>query len=441
MCLFRATWLADGYFSLSKSSFLLSRYPYLVIKKLFSSSDFVSSPRFSASTSSSFLRARYLYSYEPKEYIPFLDQCLSSRSIIPPNSTLVFGQYFQNIGHISLIDLYTKSRLLDLSNLNFLYVSSPGLCSNIHYLECICKPLNIPIWTLSPLAFEEIHSQSSLYIANPSSVYLSNSRPTELYKTWNMILRHWGDRSSLCSLSSAQNYNAKALLSASKIDISNQFVVLHIRRGSKIDHRQSGASTKLNSYIASIYYLHSLGIQTIIIGISSDDFDVDCTSLPCSTIILQDLPNYSNLLDIYCIANCYFFVGCGSGPLSVAPTYGKPVLYTNAPCLTFSPAFKNSLMIPSHIINKSNSERLSASESLDCELSHSPILSNKNFARISNSSEEILSGVFELIVQLKADNPFSSYTLPSPLLYSEYSSTAGMNISRSFLDLNPYFNR
>ena len=105
----------------------------------------------------------------------------------------------------------------------------------------------------------------------------------------------------------------------------------------------------------------------------------------------------SNLMDVFLIMECRFFLGELSGPWDVANLFCRPTLMPNLTDFYMGyPWRKGSIGIVKKVYSKSGKRFLSINEILDFSLDNpGQLTQDENFEYVENSSAEILSLVNE----------------------------------------------
>ena len=134
------------------------------------------------------------------------------------------------------------------------------------------------------------------------------------------------------SLPAAHDQEARQQAAAHGIAADARIVTLHVReagykRGQEMEDVKPGVredavrNAHVEHYVATLDYLAGRGYTVVRLG--------DATMTPVSMPGVVDLalsPTCTNLLEVYCLLNSVFMIGCESGPSSL--TY-----LTNTPCL------------------------------------------------------------------------------------------------------------
>jgi putative glycosyltransferase (TIGR04372 family) len=183
------------------------------------------------------------------------------------------------------------------------------------------------------------------------------------------------------------------------IPITDWFVCLHARESGYRNDSAEYRNADITRYIDGIKLITDAGGWVVRIGDSS------MTPLPSMDHVI-DYPftQYkSELMDLYLISECRFFVGTNSGPTDVAFLFGKSVVLVNQTewFLQF-PWHKGDLAIIKHIYSHSRGRFLSVQEILDepfgCQNFCPP---PDDLVRYENTTEEIRDVIKEFLDQPK----------------------------------------
>lgn len=179
------------------------------------------------------------------------------------------------------------------------------------------------------------------------------------------------------------------------------FVCLHVREGGfRNDYEESACrNASIHNYIKGIEAITYRGGWVVRMG------DTTMTPLPTMERVI-DYPHTlfkSDLMDIYLISECRFYIGSQSGIWDVALLFQKPMVMPNMSAWTFCyPPRRGSLGIIKHIYAHSKKRFLSLQEILEepfkCQLFHS--LGN-DYIMYENTPEEINNLIMEYLEKSK----------------------------------------
>ena len=147
----------------------------------------------------------------------------------------------------------------------------------------------------------------------------------------------------------------------------------------------------------------------------------------------------SDWMDVFLWASCRFFIGTSSGPNNVPPTFGRPILHTNACSIGADPFRPNSLVLPKLFWSKEKNRFFTFKEIFDESMawSVSRVYDGVDFDLVDNTPEEIELAVVEMLDNL--ESPTSKRKELSNLqqqfneLRQQYRDTGQITISKTFI--------
>lgn len=180
------------------------------------------------------------------------------------------------------------------------------------------------------------------------------------------------------------------------------FVCLHVREGgyySQVKGYKEGRgkvvrNSSIENYIDAIKYIVRSGGWVVRLG------DSNMTPLPeINNVIDYPFTQYKcDLMDIYLLKKCDFFLGPRSGIADTAIMFQKPMVFVNHIAnVGFNPVPYGSLVIYKHIFHKKLSRLLSLKEMLSFSLKDYDYMDTVKYDLIENSKEEILDVVKEFV--------------------------------------------
>jgi len=351
-----------------------------------------------------------------------------------------FGYFHQNFGHLSLIDVYAKAKKLGFDDKRYVFLRSPSGTSNDSYLDLISNCYDIPCIFLDSHSFTYLNSKylRSNQLADPFCFQFSAFGQLGLYEGWNLVLDQWSqqDMPSLIDIPQELIRETQEELTIYGVDVAKPFVTLHTRHTPRGPADRRGADTSIVSYEPALRYLIESGYNVIRIG------NPEPHMLEIQGFYDLGRVTHDPFIDIYLLAKAKFMIGCGSGPLSVPPTFNVPVLYVNAPCMGHMPRFSRSRFIPQNIYSSATNKKLTYVEVLRSPLAFTTAPSIAGLSRIPSSSEDILDAVIEFNQMVCSHNfpILGLHGLQMSLLKEALpSDTAGMLISSSFYYNNPWY--
>jgi len=187
------------------------------------------------------------------------------------------------------------------------------------------------------------------------------------------------------------------------------FVVLHVREGLEGDLYSGRFHERIKAYNASILnYIEAIRLITTSGGWVVRLGDTSMTRLPpLERVIDYPFTSFkSELMDMYLLSECRFFVGMGSGPYLAARLFQKPEILVNMGEWTIGfPVHKGDLCIPKHVFSRSRNRFLSLNEILDDPLFdlylHHPV--GDDYVLVENTPEEIRDVVEQFLNQTEGN--------------------------------------
>ena len=186
-----------------------------------------------------------------------------------------------------------------------------------------------------------------------------------------------------------------------------KIVCLHVR-----DHgyyndigRRNYRNSNINNYVSLINYLIKKNYFVIRIG------DKSAKKLKMVDKYFIDYP-FTNLkseiMDLYLLQICHFYIGTPSGPMDTAYLFNKPILLTNLYDIYPSfPRKRNDRGVFRKIIKKENGKILSPSEFANLSLHyHQTEVNINDYHFEENSSEELLNATKEFVHNLEQSENF-----------------------------------
>jgi putative glycosyltransferase (TIGR04372 family) len=219
------------------------------------------------------------------------------------------------------------------------------------------------------------------------------------------VQQEWLNREPLLAINQQHRAAARPQLEKLGLPLDTWFVCFHAREsGFPNTPNQPYRNVDILTYIPAMREVVRRGGWCIRIGDSSM---AKIPNLDC-TIDLAHSNIKSDMLDIYFLGDCRLFVGCSSGPTSVAMAFGRHIVRTNAIPLSLLPYYGEfSLSISKLIHSKTKDRLLNFSEMINIDESHLQSLS-ADLQIINNTSEEVCDVVIEML-----DAKFNDLQLPS----------------------------
>ncbi len=189
-----------------------------------------------------------------------------------------------------------------------------------------------------------------------------------------------------------------ALLTSMGYGDDRPMVVLHVRDMGYMPEMSyhSFRAAKIETYKPAIDYLVSKGYRVIRIG------DKTSVRLEHESPLVVDLPHhpdYSDILDVCCMAKAHFTITCSSGPESLARALGTPMLTLNGYVQSDFWLNRNDVFLVKTYRDKTTGEKLSYDEMLSRNLFLESTTEGFERAGIEledNTPHEILEAVQEM---------------------------------------------
>ena len=197
----------------------------------------------------------------------------------------------------------------------------------------------------------------------------------------------------------------KKILERLNINDETKIVCIHVRDGSyKNDfQRKSYRNSNIENYIELIKFLIKNYYTVIRLG------DKPCPKLNFNDSKFIDYPYSdikSDLMDLYLIMRCNFFVTTQSGLLEAAYMFGKPILTTNM-CQLFN-SFPKKLKdrgIFKTIIDQKKGKEIFITDYANMNFkSHDPVVQQDDFHFKENSPEELYNAIVEYLDLINNEN-------------------------------------
>lgn len=148
---------------------------------------------------------------------------------------------------------------------------------------------------------------------------------------------------------------AKDIIKSYNINLSKNFIVMHVRDNNfKPFDGEDYRSSNVNNFSLAVKWLKEKGFQIIRMGhYGMNKFSMEKEIIDLTTI--KFLQKEREILELYFMQNCYFFIGTASGPSSLASVFDKPlVTFDVAPLSAIFPFSERGISVPKLYIDKNN---------------------------------------------------------------------------------------
>ena len=181
------------------------------------------------------------------------------------------------------------------------------------------------------------------------------------------------------------------------IPLADWFVCLHVREAGYREDINNPRNASIQNYIEGIKVITAAGGRTVRLG------DRSMTPLPPMDRVI-DYPHTgykSELMDIYLLNQCRFYVGGTSGPLEVANLFSKPMVLVNVTGWSMAlPVDKGDLTILKHVFSRARNRFLSISEILSEPPTWQGIdLASNEYVMVENTPAEIRDVIDEYLAK------------------------------------------
>lgn len=347
-------------------------------------------------------------------------------------STRFICEEWNNIGHLSCLDSLIKLQKLDLLSpeKRVVYMREKSV-SNYCYLNYWSE--HIDVFYLDDEKYSFLRGYAKDIIEHLSCWKLRQGF-TNLYSAWNLAERSWQDRQfpPLLKLKDSDRERGLDIFEKLSIPTDAWFIALHVREGDARPTR-SNSNAKIETYFKAIQTITDRGGWVIRMG------HPGMTPLPQMERVV-DYANSefkSDWMDVFLWASCRFFVGTSSGPLTVPPTFGRPILYTNCPAIGINPYLPKSLMLPKLYYSNTENRFFSFREMLESSMGWtvSSVFEGINCTIVDNTPDEIEAAVIEMLEAdgLPDTRELSGLQTQFDALRSQYGDTGQITISQSFV--------
>jgi len=252
------------------------------------------------------------------------------------------------------------------------------------------------------------------------------------FKLFNFIKREhknkFGEVSSLVPKTKSREI-LQAWLRKRGYDSTAWHIVFHVREKGEINGRDY-SNADIRTYMDSINYVIEKGGLAILIG------ENELFPIPekYGFINYARCQEKSEELNIAILSLCKFLVGTSSGPLTVPPTFGIPILYTNNPRISLSFANKGFCIAKKVFdIEKSTTINFKQQEAFDLGIGLGAY--GGRYKYLNNSAVEILEATKDLFNFIENGGDRSTN---GQLGVSSEKEGMGMNFAPSFIEMNKH---
>jgi len=279
----------------------------------------------------------------------------------------------------------TNTRLLIATGRHYQYERFTALCTQLLEFLNTRMRLTTQIKVNSPLG------QEGLYFNNPEIFYkISGHTNFARLRRIARAVRNFG----VVDLITLHDKKCKQDIIEIGINPGDWFVCLHVRTSHFHRDNAKYRNANFQNYEKAIDFIIQMGGKVVRMGDTCQDF------IPFKRPNLIDYPNTkikSELMDLYLIKNCRFYIGTLSGILDTAYLLGTPTLCVNSLHFDMRSSNPNDRMLFKHIVNKDTKKILTFNQAMK---EFKNILSSnwQDFYEVNeNTSDEILFATKEFI--------------------------------------------
>jgi putative glycosyltransferase (TIGR04372 family) len=194
-------------------------------------------------------------------------------------------------------------------------------------------------------------------------------------------------------ISPAKKEIAESVRVSMGIPVTAWFVCLHVREGGFHRDCSPERNASIANYIKAIKLITEQGGWVVRLG------DPSMTPLPKMEKVIDYpfTPFKNDVMDIYLIRECRFYIGMQSGLYDVARLFQRPMVLTNmANWLDACPSKECDIGVPKHVFSKSHGRFLSVKEWMSESFDATAYIGiGKDYELHENTPEELASAVQE----------------------------------------------
>jgi putative glycosyltransferase (TIGR04372 family) len=312
----------------------------------------------------------------------------------------LFGRTFtKRLGHMALLDMYVKDRLLAAVPLSeSMVVTHPEAVANQAYLDYWRKYIRVTI--VDSHVYETIRPLLELVEMSAQAWHSANDEIGFYEPIGHRVQRQWENdgRKPLLRLTDEHLERGWTTLQRLGMPRGAWFVVLHVREAAYQPTRNANIAT----FGEAIQRITGRGGWVVRIG------DRMMTPLePMAQVIdLAHASTRQDWMDVFLLGACRFLVGTQSGPFQVPGTFGVPAIYTNWHPLPYRYWFGSDLMLPKRYWSRSRRRFLTYAEvagSPICAAMLESDLKREGVELVDNTPEEIEGAVRQMMSRLEGD--------------------------------------
>jgi putative glycosyltransferase (TIGR04372 family) len=304
---------------------------------------------------------------------------------------------FSAIGHLGMLDKYVKAEILGLiPRRTNVILGTPQEFSNpayVSYWEKYFSRITNPraISYLGPL------SQS---LREDLSVVRTDKGTQSFVEFGSDVQSRWeaDGRGPLLKLTAEHRERGYRLLRELGIPEGAWFVGLHVRESK--DRMRDVRDANITTYRLAIAEIAKRGGWVLRMG----DRNMRPLPPPPNTIDYALSAKREDWMDVFVWAEGRFFIGTGSGPQMIPPTFGKPVAIANYGPIPTIVAGKDDILLPKHYWREKDSRYLTLAERMSHEYGFRESIeafATMGIRVVDNAPEELRDLVIEMMDRLE----------------------------------------
>ena len=330
------------------------------------------------------------------------------------------------IGHITLLDYYTKMRELGIIPKDKVLLLGPKTSNKTNFsflsywekwgLETIVDPQKIK--RLQP-TLRITDENLNVYSMIDGEVKLVYHAIAEVEKRWQ---QKGGE--PLLVINEEHQERGWEILCNAGMRKSDWFVTLHVRESGYTGEGDQPPNQHRNSRIET--YLHGVKRITAAGGWVVRIGDTTMTPLPPMDRVIDStqMDSKPDWMDLFLCAENRFYLGTSSGPCMIPPCFGKKCALANYELLSGRPFYFGNIYIPKLLYDKKKGSKLTFREVLAADTVycfHSNFFAARGLEFIHNTSDEIDELVQEMLESSKGN---LRYTQDEEFLQNKFNSLA-----------------
>jgi putative glycosyltransferase (TIGR04372 family) len=336
------------------------------------------------------------------------------------------------IGHTALLDVMAKLRYLGyLSEERRVLYAHPDEVANTCYLGYWKD--HFEVHEVDDESLKTIIGTTSNATDSVSLIKLKTGYE-DLYTAWSLAEREWctSGRGPLLRLREEDRARGRRCLEEMGVPEDAWFVSLHVREGGRASRALPNAD--IATYVPAVRAIIEAGGWVIRMG------HAGMMPLPemHGAIDYANSTFKTDWMDVFLWAECKFFIGTASGPLTVPSTFGRPVLYSNVPGIGIGPWLPKFLAVPKLYRDTSRGRLLSFREMLDHPMGWTVNLNvlGDDIQVIDNDPRVLEASVIEMLDKVSNDDEawaLSELQETFEALRRPYGRSGQMPIANAFL--------